>query len=140
MPDSSLAIHCGGSTFSTPLSTVRRWRHVLDCADAISLLQNGAERVHVQLGGLRRWIAFERAIGGSPFACVGYQETVGARPVGLGAYTGGSNRKVLAWVNGGGEVFIGDKPDVPRRPPRGIVWLTADGEARTEDDVPEVLG
>lgn len=109
MPSTSLVIHCGGSTFSTGFGSVRRWRAVLDCADAISVVRDDAEHVRVRLGGLRRWVAFERSIGGSPFAVVGYQETVGAVWHGA-AYTGGSNRKVLAWVGADGRVVVGDLP------------------------------
>ena len=110
MPDTSLAIHCGGSTFNTSFDGIKRWRPVLDCADAISVVRDDVERVSVRLGGLRRWVAFEQSIGGSPFAVIGYQETVGAVWHGA-AYTGGSNRKVLAWVGAGGHVIVGDGPE-----------------------------
>jgi len=133
-----LAIHCGSSTFSTALDGLKPWRPVLDCADAISLICDNAERVHVRLDGLRRWIAFERTIGGSPFAVIGYQETVGARRQD-NTYTGGSNRKVLAWVGEHGGIFIGESPDVPRATPCGTIWLQNDGKTLTGDDVPEVL-
>ncbi|MBU0792325.1 MAG: hypothetical protein KKC55_17960 [Gammaproteobacteria bacterium] len=141
MPDASLTIYCGASAFSTGFDELRRWRHVLNCADAISLKHDGAERVHVRLGGLRRWIAFEQSVGGSPFAVVGYQETVGAVWHGE-SYSGGSNRKVLAWVRGDGTVSIGDMPAVLARAREnpGVVWMTASGEPLTGDDVPEVLG
>lgn len=139
MPDNLLTIHCSGSIFNTPLHSIKRWRTVLDCADALSLSVNGAERVHVQLGGLRRWIAFERSVGGSPFAVVGYQETVGATWCG-NAYTGGSNRKVLAWVAADGAVSIGAGPGIaPSRQRNSVVWLCDNGRVLTDDQVPEVL-
>ena len=141
MPDASLTIYCGASAFSTGFVNLRRWRHVLDCADGISLKHDDAERVRVQLGGLRRWIAFEQSVGGSPFAVVGYQETVGAVWCG-NSYTGGSNRKVLAWVRDDSTVSIGDSPAVlalARENP-GVVWMTGSGEPLTGDEVPEVLG
>ncbi len=139
----TLVIHCGSSTFSTPLAEVRQWKAVLDCADAISLMTGSAgrerERVHVRLGGLRRWIAFEQFVGGSPYAVIGYQETVGATRRGY-TYTGGSNRQVLAWVNGDGAVSIGEAPGITRTDKRSILWMTKDGRTLTGDDVPEVLG
>lgn len=140
MPDASLTIYCGASAFSTGFGNLRRWRHVLDCANGISLRHDGAERVRVQLGGLRRWVAFKQSIGGSPFAVVGYQETVGAVWRG-NAYTGGSNRKVLAWVRDDGTVSIGDSPAAlaQTRTNPGIVWVMASGEPLTDDRVPEVL-
>jgi hypothetical protein len=135
---STLAIHCGASTFTTPLDGVREWRAVLDCADAISLWAGSAERVRVRLGGLRRWIAFERTIGSSPYACIGYQETVGAVQRGH-AYTGGSNRKVLAWINGDGTVSIGELPSIAREWGQGIMWITQDGKLLTGNDIPKEL-
>ena len=136
---STLAIHCGASTFAAPLGNVREWRAVLDCADAISLWAGSAERVRVQLGGLRRWIAFERTIDSSPYAVVGYQETVGAERRGH-AYTGGSNRKVLAWVGESGPVSVGELPEAGNTSTQdGIVWITQDGKFLTGDDVPKVL-
>ena len=119
---STLAIHCGASTFTTPLNGVREWRAVLDCADAISLYAGSAERVRVRLGGLRRWVAFEHTIGGSPCAVIGYQETIGAVRQGH-AYTGGSNRKVLAWVNEDGLVSVGELPILGKSKPQSGIML-----------------
>jgi hypothetical protein len=89
-----LTIQCGGSTFEAGPHDVARHRALLDCADAIGLVRDGVERVRVELGGLRRWIAFQRNVGGSPLYCIGYQETVGACWRG-GLAIGGSNRKVI---------------------------------------------
>lgn len=102
----TLTIHCGGSAFATGFEGLARWRAVLDCADAISLAWNGA-RVDVRLGGLRRWVAFLRTVGGSPFCVIGYQETVGALRRG-DLYIGGSNRKVLARVGPDGAINVGE--------------------------------
>lgn len=105
-----LTIQCGGSAFRTPMANLRRYRALLDCADAIGLDVGGRECVRVELGGLRRWIAFERVTGGSPLVCIGYQETVGARWRDSVAI-GGSNRKVLCWLRPDGSVVVGN-PDV----------------------------
>jgi hypothetical protein len=109
MPDVQLIINLAGSAFAADLGDLRPWRPLLDNAESIALAQNGKERVRVELGGLRRWVAFERKVGGSPLVCLGYQETVGAVRR-AGAVIGGSNRKCLAWLHPGGRVFIGDVP------------------------------
>ena len=110
MPDTQLIINVGGSALQANMERVREWRALLDCADSIALSWRGTERVRVDLGGLRRWIAFKRILGGSPFYCIGYQETVGAIHR-HGAIIGGSNRKVLAWMTPGGLVSLGDSPE-----------------------------
>lgn len=92
------------------LANLQPWRVLLENADAIALSHNGAERVRVQLDGLRRWIAFRRDVAGSPFACIGYQETVGAIHRD-GAIIGGSNRKTLAWLHPCGRVLLGEDPE-----------------------------
>ena len=105
----ALAIYVAGSAFAAPLAEARRHRALLNCADAIGLvdLDNGQRvRVRVDLGGDRRWIAFQED-GGPP--CVGYQETVGAERHGF-TTVGGSNRKVLAWLADDGSVRIGEEP------------------------------
>jgi len=105
-----LTIQCGGSSFAAPVGSVYNWRAVLDCADSIGLYREGREHVRVELGGLRRWIVFERTVGGSPLFCIGYQETVGATwqgPVAIG----GSNRKTLCWLLPDNRVTIGDSPN-----------------------------
>jgi len=111
MPDVTLSIYVGGSALSADLGDLRPWTPLLNNADSIGLVQDGTERVRVELSGLRRWVAFRRQIGGSPFAVVGHQETVGAICRG-DAFIGGSNRKMLAWVHlGTGRVFIGEQPE-----------------------------
>lgn len=102
-----LTIDVGGSALKADLNNLQPWRALLDNADAIALVQNGNECVRVDLGGLKRWIAFERNVSGSPFACIGYQETVGAQRYG-NVVAGGSNRKVLAWLHPSGKVTIGN--------------------------------
>jgi len=105
-----LIINVGGSALCADLGDLRPWGPLLNNADSIALTQDDRELVRVELNGLRRWVAFRRQIGSSPFAVVGWQETVGARRYGE-AFIGGSNRKTLAWVNlitGG--VFIGEEP------------------------------
>lgn len=104
-----LTIQCGGSSFCTEIGNVRQFKGLLDCADVIGLSRDGRECVLVELGGLRRWIAFERSVGGSPLVCIGYQETVGARWQGNVAI-GGSNRKVLCWLTSMGAMTIGASP------------------------------
>lgn len=107
MPVTRLQIESSGSAFLIGLGDVRRWKSVLDCADAIALKRNGVEQLRVQLGGLRRWIAFERSVGGSPLCAIGWQETIGAR-MGDGGYfvTSGSNRKMIAYLYPDGRVAI----------------------------------
>jgi hypothetical protein len=111
MPDTKLTIDVGGSALKADLENLQPWRALLDNAAAIALARNGEERVRVELDGLKRWIAFRREFGGSPFVCVGHQETVGARTHG-GIIMGGSNRKVLAWLHPGGQVTIGSSPRI----------------------------
>lgn len=109
MPDVKLIINLAGSAWTADLGDLRPWRPLLDNADSIALARDGEERVRVELGGLRRWIAFNRPVGGSPFACLGYQETIGAIHRG-DSIIGGSNRQTLAWLSGDGHVYIGKKP------------------------------
>ena len=89
MPD--LIIHVGGSSLRANFQNLQPWRTLLNCADSIGLARNGDECATVELGGQRRWIAFQKIVGGCPLSCIGYQETVGGIP-------GGSNRKVLCWL------------------------------------------
>lgn len=110
MPDTQLIINVGGSALKASVERVHEWRALLDCADSIALFWNGAERVQVSLGGLRRWVAFKRTHGGSPLYCIGYQETVGALHR-RGATIGGSNRKVLVWMLPGGRIYLGENPE-----------------------------
>ena len=110
MPDTRLTIHIGGSSFENiEPQKIQPWRALLDCADSIGLSQSGVERVRVDLGGLRRWIAFERTVGASPLTCIGYQETVGAIRQGDNVI-GGSNRQVLCWLYPSGRVLVGLQP------------------------------
>jgi len=109
MPDTRLTINTGGSTFNADPRNIQPWRALLDCADSIALSQDGIERVRVDLGGLRRWVAFERISGGSPLTCIGYQETVGAVHRG-DSIIGGSNRRVLCWLYPTGKVLVGLQP------------------------------
>ena len=106
MADVTLVINVGGSSFQTDLNDLNPWRALLDGADTLSLAQNNVERVRVQLGGLRRFIAFRKHIDGSPLYCIGFQETVGALVRG-DVYIGGSNRKTMAWLHPSGFVDIG---------------------------------
>ena len=106
MPVTRLQIECSGSAFLISLSDARRWKGVLDCADAIVLKRNGVEQLRVQLGGLRRWIAFERFVGGSPLYAIGYQETIGAKASDGGYIVSGSNRKMIAYLYPDGRVAI----------------------------------
>ena len=107
MPDTKLIINVGGSALSTSdFDDLKPWYALLGGADSIALAQNNVERVRVQLGGLRRFIAFKRDNGSSPLHFIGYQETVGAI-VREGLYIGGSNRKVIACLHPSGHVEIG---------------------------------
>lgn len=106
MPETRLKIECSGSTFLVGLGDVRRWKAVLDCADAIALRQNGVDQLRVQLGGLRRWIAFKRSVGGSPLCAIGWQETIGAQTDDGGYIVSGSNRKMIAFLYPNGRVEI----------------------------------
>lgn len=109
MPD-ALTINVGGSALKADLKNLQPWHALLNNADAIALTQNGKECVRVDLGGLKRWIAFRRNVGGSPLCAIGYQETVGAQRYG-DMIVGGSNRKVLAWLHPSGRVTIGNNPE-----------------------------
>lgn len=106
MPVTRLQIECSGSAFLISLGDAQRWKTVLDCADAIALRRNGVEQLRVQLGGLRRWIAFERLIGGSPLYAIGWQETIGVEASDGGYITTGSNRKMIAFLHPDGRVAI----------------------------------
>ena len=108
MPDTELIINVGGSALkTTDFDNLIPWYALLRGADSIALAQNNVERVRVQLGGLRRFIAFRKHIDGSPpLYCIGFQETVGALVRG-DVYIGGSNRKTMAWLHPSGRVDIG---------------------------------
>ena len=109
MPLTELIINVGGSSLSTTdFDDLKPWYALLRGADSIALARNKVERVRVQLGGARRFIAFKKDSndGAPPSHCVGYQETVGAIRRG-NMYIGGSNRKVLAWLHPSGPVEIG---------------------------------
>ena len=99
----------GASAFAVDWERIREWGPVLDSAERISLFQDGQERVRVELDEPhKRWIAFRRSVNGSQVACVGYQETVGA--IYRGALTiGGSNRRVLSWLDSTGRLTIGSE-------------------------------
>lgn len=109
MPDTQLIINVGGSSFAAELDNLQHWQPFLNTADSIAIHRLGEERLRVDLGGLKRWITFEKTVGGSPLVCIGWQETVGATYVN-GFPMGGSNRKVLAWLYPNGRVYWGDKP------------------------------
>ena len=107
MPDTRLKIEApGGSIFEIGLGDVQRWKGVLDCADAIALRRNGVDQLRVQLGGLRRWIAFQRSVGSSPLFAIGWQETIGAKTDDGGYIVSGSNRKMIAFLHPDGRVAI----------------------------------
>ena len=103
----TLSINVGGSAFSADWHSLPTWRVLLDNADSIAIQRDGEERVRVDLGGLRRWIAFSKCVNGSPLYCIGYQETVGAVQR-SGLIVAGSNRKVTAWLHPSGRVTIGE--------------------------------
>ena len=105
MPNTQLIINVGGSALCAELDDLQPWRALLSNADSIALQHNGAVRVRVELSGLKRWIAFNRIVNGSPLRCIGWQETVGAI-YRNNAIIGGSNRKVLAWLHPSGRVEI----------------------------------
>lgn len=110
MPDTTqLRIYVGGSALDTGLDNLQPWRPLLHNADAIGLVRNGTERVRVQLGGQRRWIAFRRTLGGCPLCVIGYQVSVG-RLSRADEILGGSNRKVLAWLFPDGAITVGNGP------------------------------
>jgi len=106
-----LQVHVGASSFDVPWTELKTWRSVLNCAESISLHDNGRQLGQVDLNDPRvtRWIAFESEVNGSPFACVGYQETLGARQAN-GLVVSGSNRKVLVWCSPDGGFYVGEKP------------------------------
>lgn len=107
MPDTALIINVGGSSLrTTAFDDLKPWYALLQNADSIALAQGGSERIRVQLGGLRRFIAFKKDIDSKPLYCIGWQETVGAIQRG-DLYVGGSNRKVMAWLHPSGRVEIG---------------------------------
>jgi len=108
MPGTELIINVGGSSLRTAaFDDLKPWYALLNGADSIALAQNNMERVRVQLGGLRRFIAFRKDIDGKPpLYCIGWQETVGAIQRD-GLYIGGSNRKVMVWLHPSGYVDIG---------------------------------
>ena len=108
MPETKLIINLAGSAWTADLGDLRPWYPLLNNADSIALAQNGIERVRVELGGLRRWIAFSRPVGGSPLYVIGHQESVGAIYRNGSVVFSGSNRKVLAWLNASGGVYIGE--------------------------------
>lgn len=108
MPDTKLTIGISGSVFQADLDNLQPWRALLSCADSIGLARNGSEMVRVELGGLRRWVAFRRNSAGSPLYCIGYQETVGAMRKG-NQIVGGSSRKFLAWLHPSGQVVLSNK-------------------------------
>lgn len=105
-----LAAQVGASSFDISWSRLREWKPVLNCAETISLHKNGTRLLSLDLGDTRRWIAFQKQINGSPFDCIGYQETIGAIQRD-GYIIGGSNRKVLVWHGPDGAFFIGDEPE-----------------------------
>ena len=108
MPDATLVVEVSGSAFELPFDSQRfakEDRALLDCADGFTLLLSGCPVVSVELDGMRRWIAFEDDVSGSPAYCVGYQETVGAILDGK-TYIGGSNRKMIAQIVPGGYVTV----------------------------------
>lgn len=94
----TLSAQVGASSFSVPWADLGEWRSVLNCADGLTL-RNETQVLNLDLGGTRRWIAFQKQINGSPLDCVGYQETVA-----------GHNRKVLIWHCPNGAFFVGDEP------------------------------
>lgn len=105
MPDTKLTIEVGGSAFQADLENLQPWRTLLGFADSIGLARDEHEVLRVELGGLRRWIAFKRDSAGSPLYCIGYQETVGAIRNG-DQIIGGSSRKTLAWLYPSGQVVL----------------------------------
>lgn len=107
MPDAKLKIIVGGSALMADFHNLQPWRALLDSADAIAIQTGPAERLRVDLSGLRRWIAFSKSLNGSPLYCIGWQETVGAIHRN-GSIIGGSNRKTMAWLHPSGRVVIGD--------------------------------
>jgi len=109
MPGTELIINVGGSSLRTAaFDDLKPWYALLSGAESIALAQNNEIRVQVQLGGLRRFIAFKRDDndGKPPLFCIGWQETVGAIQRD-GLYIGGSNRKVMVWLHPSGYVDIG---------------------------------
>ena len=109
-----LTAQVGASSFDVPWSRIREWRPVLNSAESLALRRNGATLLSLDLADPRitRWIAFQRRVSGSPFDCIGYQETVGAVQRRDGSVVvSGSNRKVLVWRRSSdGAFFIGDEP------------------------------
>lgn len=103
----TLTAQVGASSFNIPWTDLTEWRAVLNCAESLSLNQNGIRLVSVDLEE-RRWIAFQTQVNGSALDVIGYQETVGAMQRGG---LSGSNRKVLVWHCPDGHLFIGDKPE-----------------------------
>jgi len=106
-----LQVHVGASSFDVPWNDLETWRPVLNCAESISLHKDGRHIGQVNLSDPRvtRWVAFKAEVNGSPFACVGYQESVGAKRAD-GLVVSGSNRKVLVWCGLDGSFFVGEKP------------------------------
>ena len=104
----TLAAQVGASSFNIPWSDLKEWKAVLNCAESLSLNQNGTQLVKIDLSDTQRWIAFQAEMNGSSLTCVGYQETVGAMQ--RGGFSG-SNRKVLVWHRPNGTFFIGNEPE-----------------------------
>lgn len=104
-----LSAMVGASTFNIDWDNLQAWKPVLACADSLSLSRNSTDLLRLDLGTTRRWIAFQKTINGSPLACIGYQETVGAIQRG-GMTIGGSNRKMLAWIRLDDSIYIGSCP------------------------------
>lgn len=99
----------GASTFDIDWDNLQAWKPVLACAESLGLSRNGTDLLKLDLNTTRRWIAFQKTINGSPLACIGYQETVGAIQR-ASVTTGGSNRKMLAWIRPDDSVYIGSCP------------------------------
>jgi len=104
----TLSAQVGASSFNVPWTELSEWRSVLGCADGLTL-HNETQVLSLDLGATRRWIAFQKTINGSPFACIGYQETIGAIQR-AEFIIGGRNRKVLAWIQPDNSIHIGSCP------------------------------